>query len=68
MGIYGYSYCSTYGTKQNINRQIKFLKELVVTKDNIHIEVIMHYEKYKINQEDKKLCNKLSDRRGINLM
>lgn len=36
--IYGYARCSTDETKQNIDRQIKELKELGATKETIYLE------------------------------
>lgn len=38
MAIYGYARCSTDETKQNIERQIKELKELGATKETIYLE------------------------------
>ena len=38
MTIYGYARCSTDETKQNIERQIKELKELGATKETIYLE------------------------------
>lgn len=38
MTIYGYARCSTDETKQNIDRQIKELKELGATKETIYLE------------------------------
>ena len=38
MTIYGYARCSTDETKQNIDRQIRELKELGATRENIYLE------------------------------
>ena len=38
MTIYGYARCSTDETKQNIDRQIKELKELGATKETIYLD------------------------------
>ena len=38
MTVYGYARCSTDETKQNIDRQIKELKELGATKETIYLE------------------------------
>lgn len=38
MNIYGYARCSTDETKQNIDRQVRELKEMGASKENIYLE------------------------------
>jgi DNA invertase Pin-like site-specific DNA recombinase len=67
--LYGYARCSTNETKQDINRQVKFLRDKGVSKENIYLEYRTGADANRIelkrvlslmDEGDTLFCNELS--------